>query len=305
MSRIELSVTFSDPDGAKRGDSQQVEATKTVDLAAEQRITRILRAELKVMAGPQDSPKHYDTARRWIDFPRQPVNPTDYLDIHNSQGMWLELRNLIMGVEGRLSLAKAYKALEPSQEPSFEDDAALNELFYIHDRKLSLLNQAVHDLIKVQDPVNRLLHESLGGDLVDATKPDWERTELTRKKVKAGLATKLSAGLLSQGDFDEINDALKIPEGTSQGGIALDYRNRLAHRIRPSVDYAEFFSAIESRAAPEVKDAQGKRIGYGIPIKASPPVEYRFQNLHAAFSEYLGAVVAMLDKLSKIDILRR
>jgi len=27
--------------------------------------------------------------------------------------------------------------------------------------------------------------------------------------------------------------------------------------------------------------------------------------LHAAFSEYLDAVVAMLDKLSKVDILRR
>jgi hypothetical protein len=29
----------------------------------------------------------------------------------------------------------------------------------------------------VQDLVNRLLHESLGGDLVDATKPDWEQTQ--------------------------------------------------------------------------------------------------------------------------------
>lgn len=267
MSRIELSVTFSDPDGANRGDSQEVEATKTVDLAAEQRITRILRAELKVMAGPQDSPKHYAAARRWIDFPRQLVNPTDYLDIHNSQGLWLELTNLIIGVEGHLSLAKAYKALEPSQEPSFEDDAALIELFYIHDRKLSLLNQAVHDLIKVQDLVNRLLHESLGGDLVDAIKPGWERTELTRKKVQAGLTSKLSAGLLSQADFDEISNALKIPERTPQGDIALAYRNRLAHHIRPSVDYTTFFSAIESRPVLRLKTRKESESGLRLQSK--------------------------------------
>jgi hypothetical protein len=37
----------------------------------------------------------------------------------------------------------------------------------------------------------------------------------------------------------------------------------------------------------------------------SAPLEYRFEDLHAAFSEYLAAVVAMLDKLSKVDILRR
>ena len=282
-----------------------MQTSNAPDLAAEQRIARILFAELKVMAGPQDIPKHNATARRWMDFPRQPASFTKYFDIQNSQAVWFELTNLIMGVEGHLALAKAYKALEPSQEPPFDDDVALNELFYIHGRKISLLNQAVHDLIKVQDLVNRLLHESLGGDLVDAIKPDWEQTQLTRKNVKKGLTSKLSAGLLSQADFDEIDDALEIPKLTPKGDIARAYRNRLAHHIRPSVDYSTFFSAIQSRAAAEVKDAQGKRIGFQIAIKASPPVEYRFEDLHAAFSEYLDAIVAMLDKLSRVDILRR
>jgi hypothetical protein len=69
----------------------------------------------------------------------QQVSPNTLI-IQNSQAVWFELTNLIMGVEGNLALAKAYKALEPSQEPSFDDDAALNELFYIHGRKISLLN---------------------------------------------------------------------------------------------------------------------------------------------------------------------
>jgi len=42
-----------------------------------------------------------------------------------------------------------------------------------------------------------------------------------------------------------------------------------------------------------------------ISIKSRPPIEYRFQDLHAAFSEYLDAIVTMLEKLSQIEILRR
>jgi|GEM_PF-1888271 len=305
MSQIELSVTFTGPDGAQREDRQEVRTSKAPNLAAEQRIARILFDELKVMAGPQDIPKHNATALRWIEFPSQPAGFTEYLDIQNSQAVWFELTNLIMGVESRLSLAKAYKALEPSQEPPFSDDAAINELYYIHDRKISLLNQAVHDLIKVQDLVNRLLHETLGGDLVDATKPDWEQTQLTRKKVRSGLKSKLSADQLSQADFDAIDAALQIPKNTPKGKIALAYRNRLAHQIRPSVDYSTFFSSLQSRAATEVKDAQGKLIARQITISTRPPVEYRFEDLHAAFSEYLAAVVDMLDRLGKVDILRR
>jgi hypothetical protein len=38
---------------------------------------------------------------------------------------------------------------------------------------------------------------------------------------------------------------------------------------------------------------------------SKPPVEYRFQDLHAAFSRYLDAIALMLEKLSKIEILRR
>jgi hypothetical protein len=305
MSQIELSVTFTGADGAQREQRQEVRTSNAPNLGAEQRIARILFNELKVMAGPQDIPKHNVTAQRWTEFPSQPAPFTEYLDIQNSQAVWFELRNLIMGVEGHLALAKAYKALEPSQEPPFSDDAALNELYYIHDRKISLLNQAVHDLIKVQNLVNRLLHESLGGDLVDATKPNWERAELTHENVKKALKSKLSAGRLSQADFDAIDAALQIPKNTARGKIALAYRNRLAHHIRPSVDYAIFFSPLQSRAATEVRDPNGKLIARRIAISARPPVEYRFEDLHVAFSEYLAAVVDMLDKFSKVDILRR
>ena len=53
----------------------------------------------------------------------------------------------------------------------------------------------------------------------------------------ANLSSKLSAGALSQADSDAIGEALEIPERVSKGNIAVTYRNRLAHHIRPSVDY--------------------------------------------------------------------
>jgi hypothetical protein len=304
MRRVALTVTFSDPDGAARTASEEIEARFAPDQAHEQRIARILLAELKVTAGPQDLPKHGAAARRWSDFGKTSIDFTNYFNIQNSQAVWFELTNLVMGVEGHLSLAKAFKAVEPPREPSFDDNSALNELFYVHSRKMSSLNQAVQDLIKVQDLVNRLLHESLGGDFVDTTKDDWERS-LTRKKVKEGLELKRSAGELAQPDFDAISEALEIPKRTPKGEIAQVYRNRLAHRIRPSVDYSTFYSYLEPRASAEVRDAQGNLIGMNISIKSRPPIEYRFQDLHAAFSEYLDAIVTMLEKLSQIEILRR
>jgi hypothetical protein len=305
MRRVGFTITFKDPDGTERDVSQQIEPRFPPDPAHEQRIARILSAELKVTAGFQDPPRHAAVTGRWIEFPKKATNFTDYFNIQNSQAVWFELTNLIMGVEGDLSLAKAYKALESSKEPSFDDDAAINESFYIHERKMSLLNKAVQDLIKVQDLVNRLLHESLGGDLVDATKPDWEKTQLTRKNVKKGLSSKLSAGTLSQADSDAIGEALEIPERVSKGNIAVTYRNRLAHHIRPSVDYSTFFSALQSRTAAEVRDAKGNLIGMNISVYTRPPIEYRFLDLHAAFSEYLDGIVTMLEKLSRVEILRR
>jgi hypothetical protein len=245
----------------------------------------------------------------------------EYFNVQNSQAVWLELANLVMGAEGDLILAQTLKALEPPSEPPFSDTTAINDLYYVHDRKMNLLNQSVHAVIKVQDLVNRLLHESLGGDLVDTSKPYWERSQLLRCNVEKGLKAKLAAGLISQLDFDAVTQALAIPENTPKGQTALAYRRRLEHHIRPSVDYSMFFSALEPRAGDELtaadedifrrlglplmRDAQGKLIGRRHSVSARRPVQYRFEELYAACSEYLDALVAMLQQLSQIDILRR
>lgn len=305
MTRIELTLTFRNSDGTMRGETRSVETSDTTDPAGEHRVAHSLFSDLTVTVSDHVTPKHNASARKWLDFPKRPTGIHQYFDVRNSQTLWLELSNLMLGVDGDLILAQAYKALEPLQEPSIEDQAALNDLYYVHDRKMMLLNQSVHGLIKVQDLVNRLLHESLGGDLVDTSKPDWERTQLTRSNVIKGLQEKCAAGALSHADLLAISEALKIPSTIPKAEIAKSYRNRLMHHLRPSVDYAMFFSALESRAGEEITDAKGNVIGKRHGLLVTQPVEYSFRDLYAAFSEYLDAVAAMLRKLSEIEILRR
>ncbi len=305
MTKIDLTINFAGDDGAVRSETRSFSSAFPADLSGEHRVAHNLFADLGVAVGDLSTPKHNETARKWIEFPNKPTRMQQYFDVRNSQAVWIELANLIMGLEADLILARAYKALEPAQEPSIDDEDGLNDLYYVHDRKLTLLNQAVHALIKVQDSINRLLHESLGGDLVDTTDPEWESYELRRKNIIKGLDAKRAAGSLSQSDYDAITAALKIPRNTPKGEITRTYRNRLAHQVRPSVDYSMFFANLESRVGQEIKDAQGNVIGRRFPLLSRPPAEYQFKDLDQAFSEYLDAVVAMLEKLSALSILRR
>ena len=52
-------------------------------------------------------------------------------------------------------------------------------------------------------------------------------------------------------------------------------------------------------------NARGDVIGRHHVLRSRPPVQYRFADLHASLTEYLDAVVTMLQKLSEIQILRR
>jgi hypothetical protein len=130
-------------------------------------------------------------------------------------------------------------------------------------------------------------------------------TQLRGDKVEKGLESKRSAGVLSQSDFDAITAALDLPKNTPHGDRALTYRRRLAHHLHPSVDYAIFSSDLESREGEVTTDATGRVTSRQYAIRARPPLQYRFQDLHASLMEYLDAVVAMLQKLGAIEILRR
>ncbi len=267
MRRIELKLSFTDDDGTTREESHIVETSYEPDANGEHRLAHILATELKVLAGPQREPFHNATAQKWLEFPGRPAYITEYFDIQNSQALWFELASLVMGAEGDLTLARA--------------------------------------LVKVQDLVNRLLHESLGGDLVDTSKPNWEKTSLKRETVVKQLESRRAASAITQTDFDAISLALAIPNSAAGSSIAQSYRNRLMHHVRPSVDYPMFYSALESREGEAIKDAEGKVVGRRHLILARSPVQYTFDQLISAYAEYLDAIVGMLERLSQVEILRR
>src|SRR5260370_34434357 len=187
MTKIDLTINFTGDDGAVRSETRFFSSDFRADLSGERRVAHELFTALNVNVGALSAPKHNETARKWLEFPNRPTRMQHYLDVRNSQAVWIELANLVMGLEANLIMARAYKALEPAQEPSIDDADGLNDLYYIHDRKLTLLDQAVHALIKVHDIVNRLLHESLGGDIVDTSDPDRESNKLRRKNGEKGV----------------------------------------------------------------------------------------------------------------------
>jgi hypothetical protein len=305
MRDVELAITFTDESAEARKYSLRLQTPRGGTPEGEGRVAHHLFSELRVAMGEQIPPKHSAIADNWLNFPQSKIDFSEWWDVRNSQSLWLELSNLVRGIEHDLDMARAFTELEPAEQPPIEDDDAINKLYFLHDRKMNALDRAVYELIKVQDLVNRLLHESLGGDLVDTGKPDWERTQLTRLSVEQGLEAKRALGALSPSDFNAVTVALQIPKATPHADIAVGYRRKLMHHIRPSVDYAIFFSDLESREGEVMTDATGKVTGRRHVIRARPPVQYRFVDLHGSLMEYLDAVIAMLQHLSEIEILRR
>ena len=59
-----------------------------------------------------------------------------------------------------------------------------------------------------------------------------------------------------------------------------------------------FFSPLESRAGEPIVEA-GKVVGRVHTLRLHPPLQYTFRDLHPAFTEYLDAVVSMLQKLNR------
>src|SRR5260370_6145836 len=305
MRQVELTITFTEDEGAPRRQTFYLQTPRGGNPAGEHRVAHHLLAELKVAMRDLAVPKHNAVAGSWLEFPKRRIELSEYFEVRNVQSLWLELSNLIRDIEQSLDIAQAFKQFESPQEPPFEDDEAINDLYFIHDRKMAALDRAAYELIKVQEIVNCLLHANLGGDLVDSTKPDWDRTQLRRSNVEIGLQAKFAAGTISKSDFDAITGALQISKNTPHGDIAKTYRRKLMHHIKPSVDYSIFFSGLESREGEELTNARGDVIGRHHVLRSRPPVQYRFADLHASLTEYLDAVVTMLQKLSEIEILRR
>ena len=114
------------------------------------------------------------------------------------------------------------KELESAQEPDLENDAAINDLYFLHDRKMTALDRAVYELVKVQEIVNRFLGHRLTfpaciaaldaalAGLVSKLKPDQlpelravmlaNNASVMTEMEKRERARKANAGWLCQSD---------------------------------------------------------------------------------------------------------
>ena len=229
------------------------------------------------------------------------IEPHQYLDVANTDNLWMEIFNTLADVRFLMAQSVAYKELEPPIEQ--DDRKSIQTRYYSHFAKMYAFNLAIYGTVKIQDLVVRMLFENFGATLikVDPTKPDWER-DLTLGKALGGLETRLHSGELSKPEYSQIVKALNIPYKSKSQEMLIAYRNRLVHRIRPSVDYPELFTALQDRIGTEIRDHTGKVIGRRIAVLSTPTKpDYYFRDLYEAALNYLEHVVQMLDELKKVQ----
>lgn len=305
MTEAKMTLVFQDEDGAERSYEATFPVGRGKFEQGERRLSHEVTADLIVATQSRAVPKHNATAQAWLIFPCAKYDFADFDDVYNCRELWRELCNLVLSVEHDLADANGYKDLEPATPPDFEDDEAVESLYHLHRRKMEHLNRSVYELIKVQDLVNRLLHEGLGGDLVATNSPSWEREELNRTNVKKGIDRKAANGELSAAVRTAILDAVAVPSQVPQHDIVVRYRNRLTHHVNPSVDYSMFYAKPLSREFQPIRDEHGNITRWVRPLYSVPPVDFTFAELHRAYMDYFDAVVAMLDQLADIGALRR
>jgi hypothetical protein len=99
MHRIELIINFTDENKTTRSESISLETPYSPNAAGEHRLAHNLSAELSVAVRDADQPKHNETARKWLDFPKRTFGFERYWDVQNSQALWLELSNHALETE--------------------------------------------------------------------------------------------------------------------------------------------------------------------------------------------------------------
>jgi hypothetical protein len=232
---------------------------------------------------------------------RRSGDPLAFIDLFNVPGLWLEISNTFMDLRNLLAQAKTYKDLEPHDSSPVSDSLCV----YLHFEKMYRLDLAVFQIAKIQDLTVRLLHENFSGHLISVDYDDegWEK-DLRLSDAKKGLKRLAEKGELAQADCQAILAALNIPSQSTHQGTLVKYRNRIAHGIRPSVDYPELYTHLQDRAGKMIKDQSGNERArvYSISAGRTKP-DFLFLDLYAALTDYMTHVVEMLHALKSIPIL--
>jgi hypothetical protein len=232
---------------------------------------------------------------------RRSGDPLAFIDLFNVPGLWLEIDNTFTDLRNLLAQAKTYKDLEPHDSSPVSDSLCA----YLHFEKMYRLDLAVFQIVKIQDLAVRLLHENFSGHLISVhyDEEGWEK-DLRLSDAKKGLKRLAENGELGQADCQAILAALDTPSKSTHQGTLVKYRNRIAHGIRPSVDYPELYTHLQDRAGKVIKDPSGNERArvYSIGADRTRP-DFLFVDLFIALSDYMKHVAEMLHALKRIPIL--
>jgi len=236
-------------------------------------------------------------------FPMEEVFSSSYFDQVNAQSVWLEIQNTLINVRFLLATARGYKELEPPHE----DDFSKNGLLYnIHFDKMAQFDLAVFKLTKAEDLLLRLVFEATGAAFVSTDATNWDR-QLIWDRVKDRLKDRASNARLSSMEDAEYDNLLRLIREFRNPSFVqafLSYRDRVAHRISPSVDYPELYTTVEDRAWSEVRDPQGRVVGRtkgfgGMRSNA----EFQFHHLYEVAKKTFQHYLDLLRQLRQISIL--
>lgn len=224
-----------------------------------------------------------------------------YFDRRNTRWIWFELGNTLLQTKVLLAQARAYKSLEPLPK---NDPAKNSYLHNLHYNKMDKFNLAVCYLAKTEDLVFRLLFENIGASLVavDMSEPGWER-ELTWRNIRRGVSRRAreSNPALAQLTDDEYRQMRSILARFRRPLFVrrfLEYRHRLTHRLKPSVDYPELYTYLEDRVGRALYDEEGREKGrsWGIGGRPIEP-EFTFAQLYDLATNTLGHYLSLLREL--------
>lgn len=292
ISAVGATTSFSDFISHERDTSEDGKSNLASEVFAE------LRKCVSYADHLAQLPSIRDLLKTESSFTYDATDVGDVVNLFNVPAVWLELVNTFTNLRYVLAQARSYKDLEPPQT-SPENNASCA---YLHFQKMYSLNLAALDLAKIQDLVIRLLYESFSGKLikVDLDDSEWEK-KLTLKEAKKGLKEKLDNKEINCSDFDSIMTALSIPSKSAYKDAVLRYRNGVAHRIRPSVDYPRMFTDISDRKLTVQRDSTGKEISRFLSFGgARTTPEFVFDDLYMAFVDYMKHLAKMLEALRAI-----
>jgi hypothetical protein len=222
---------------------------------------------------------------------------------NNTAQTWFQIRNTFLEAAHLMAQARAYKDVESSETDQ-------EQRLLTHLMKLQFFNSAVFLICKVEDWFLLLVFVNSGCSLIaelDVHQPDWMKG-ITRGAIDKGLRNRKSGRIcarslktnpyldaLSDDEYRTTRSVFKKLGRPNSVRSIRDYRNEIAHRGLPPVDYAFFSPTFQF---PKITDRSVQ-----LSIATGTKVDHQFLDLYQHACDALRHLEAQLLKIKAIPVL--